>query len=89
LYRATPEKIIEIVNQIYEISNAQSVTPDKLPNYIKQKLEEKQKLRSKSKKVVAVNQAAEMYSLTTSAAALHVIDFIKDNNKEVIERRIV
>jgi hypothetical protein len=41
---------------------------------------------SKSKKVVAVNQAAEMYSLTTSAAALHVIDFIKDNNKEVIER---
>ena len=35
---------------------------------------------------VAVNQAAEMYRLTTSAAALQVIDFIKDNNKEVIER---
>jgi hypothetical protein len=84
-----PEKAIELVNQIYEISRGESISPDQLPNYIKQKLEEKQKLRSKSKKVVAVNQAAEMYSLTTSAAALHVIDFIKDNNKEVIERRIV
>src|ERR687888_1954413 len=40
----TPGKAIELVNQIYEISRSESVSPDQLPNYIKQKLEEKQKI---------------------------------------------
>jgi hypothetical protein len=35
------EKAIELVNQLYEISRSESVPPDQLPNYIKQKLEEK------------------------------------------------
>ena len=189
------EKAIELVNQIYEVSRGESISPDQLPNYIKQKVEEKQKIDEQIQEVdailqtknvkakainervkltkkldkhglsmqdinklvklvvnakrygfdakkfvgklsnikeiekreksirgdcvifskqaakykeiiplaqliydmridkselisfkVAVNQAAEMYRLTTSAAALQVIDFIKDNNKEVIER---
>jgi hypothetical protein len=39
-----PEKVIELVNQIYEISRGESVLPDQLPNYVKQKLEEKQRI---------------------------------------------
>jgi hypothetical protein len=38
------DKAIELVNQIYEISKSESVPPDQLPNYIKQKLEEKQRI---------------------------------------------
>src|SRR5919198_5034344 len=34
-------KAIELINQIYEISKSESVSPDQLPNYIRQKLEEK------------------------------------------------
>jgi hypothetical protein len=37
-------KAIELVNQIYEISKSESVPPDQLPDYVKQKLEEKQKI---------------------------------------------
>jgi hypothetical protein len=33
-----PEKVIELVNQLHEISKSESVSPDQLPNYIKQKL---------------------------------------------------
>jgi hypothetical protein len=39
-----PGKAIEIVNQIYEITKSQCVPPDQLPEYIKQKLEEKQRI---------------------------------------------
>ena len=39
-----PGKAIELVNQIYEISKSESVPPDQLSNYIKQKLVEKQRI---------------------------------------------
>jgi hypothetical protein len=39
-----PGKAIELVNQIYEISKSESVPPDLLPNYIKEKYEEKKKI---------------------------------------------
>jgi hypothetical protein len=38
-----PGKAIELII-IYEITKSQSVSPDQLPDYIKQKLEEKQKI---------------------------------------------
>jgi uncharacterized protein (UPF0335 family) len=61
-----PGKAIELINQIYEISKSESVPPDQLPEYIKQKLEEKQKideqireadsiLQNKNVKVKAIN----------------------------------
>lgn len=34
-------KAIEIINQIYKITKSQTVSEDQLPDYIKQKLEEK------------------------------------------------
>src|SRR5919198_3056996 len=40
----TPGKAIELVNQIYNISKSESVSPDQLPNYIREKLEQKQKI---------------------------------------------
>ena len=49
-------KAIELVNQIYEISRNESVSPDQLPNYIKQKLEEKQRVDEQIKEADAVLQ---------------------------------
>src|SRR5215212_10684867 len=40
----TPGKAIELVNQIHDISKSESVSPDQLPGYIKQKLEEKKQI---------------------------------------------
>ncbi len=62
----TPGKAIELINQIYEITRNESIPPDELPDYIKQKLEAKLKideeiqqadalLQSKNVKVKAIN----------------------------------
>ncbi|HJT48464.1 MAG TPA: hypothetical protein VJ729_09800 [Nitrososphaeraceae archaeon] len=39
----SPEKVIEFVYQLHEISKSESIPLDQIPEYIKQKLEEKQK----------------------------------------------
>jgi len=49
-------KAIELINQIYEISKSESVPPDQLPDYIKQKLEEKQKIDEQIKEANAMLQ---------------------------------
>ena len=48
----TPDKAIELINQIYEISKSGSVPPDQLPDYMKQKLEEKQRIDEEAEKVL-------------------------------------
>src|SRR5919197_1115599 len=50
------DKAIDLVNQIYEISKSESVSPDQLPNYIKQKLEEKQKIDDQIKEADTILQ---------------------------------
>jgi hypothetical protein len=40
----TPEKVIELVNQLFNISRSESIPLDQVPVYIKEKLEEKQKI---------------------------------------------
>src|SRR5919204_4942719 len=50
-------KAIELVNQIYEISKSESVSPDQLPNYIRQKLEEKQRIDEQIKEADAILQS--------------------------------
>jgi uncharacterized protein (UPF0335 family) len=50
------EKAIELVNQIYEVSRGESISPDQLPNYIKQKVEEKQKIDEQIQEVDAILQ---------------------------------
>jgi hypothetical protein len=49
-------KAIELINQIYEISKSESVAPDQLPDYVKQKLEEKQKIDEQIKEADAILQ---------------------------------
>jgi hypothetical protein len=39
-----PEKVVEYMNQLYEISKAESIPLEEIPSYIKQKLEEKRKI---------------------------------------------
>ena len=39
-----PENIIEYVNQLFAVSREQSIPPDQVSSYIKQKLEQKQKI---------------------------------------------
>jgi hypothetical protein len=51
-----PGKAIELINQIYEFTKSQSVPPDQLPDYIKQKLEEKQRIDEEIKEVDTVLQ---------------------------------
>jgi len=62
-----PEKIIELVNQLYHISNAESIPLDQVPEYVKQRLGEKQKidqeiqradvtLQSKNVTIEAINE---------------------------------
>jgi hypothetical protein len=50
---ASPEKVVELVYQLYEISKAESIPLDQVPGYIKQKLEEKQKIDEQIKEADA------------------------------------
>jgi hypothetical protein len=52
-----PDKAIELVNQIYNISKSESVPPDQLPNYVRQKLEEKQRIDGQVKEADAILQS--------------------------------
>jgi hypothetical protein len=52
-----PGKSIELINQIYEISKSELVPPDQIPNYVRQKLEEKQTLDEQVKQADAILQS--------------------------------
>jgi hypothetical protein len=52
-----PEKIIELVNQIYAVSKSESVPPDELPNYIKEKLEQKKEIDEEIQQADAILQS--------------------------------
>ncbi|MFL6408970.1 MAG: hypothetical protein ACJ71F_18150, partial [Nitrososphaeraceae archaeon] len=62
-----PGKAIKLINQIYNISKSESVSPDQLSNYVKQRLEQKKEieeaiqqakdvLQSKSVTIEAINE---------------------------------
>ena len=46
-----PEKVIELVNQLVDISKTQSIPLHEVPDYITQKLEEKKKIEDEIKEV--------------------------------------
>jgi hypothetical protein len=52
-----PEKVIELVNQLFNISKEESVPLDQIPHYIKQKSEEKQKIEEEIKQTDAILQS--------------------------------
>jgi hypothetical protein len=51
------EKLIEYVNQLFDISKAESIPPAQVPAYINKKLEEKQKIDEEIKQADAVLQS--------------------------------
>ena len=54
---ASPEKVIELVNQLYNISNTESIPLDRVPNHIQQKLEQKKKIEDDIQQADAVLQS--------------------------------
>jgi uncharacterized protein (UPF0335 family) len=52
-----PEKVVELVYQLYEISNTESIPLDQIPSYIERKLEEKQKIDEEIKEAAATLQS--------------------------------
>ncbi|MFL6361729.1 MAG: hypothetical protein ACJ72V_20635 [Nitrososphaeraceae archaeon] len=53
----SPEKVIELVNQLHEISKSESIPLDQVSGYIKEKLEEKQKIDEEIKQANDVLQS--------------------------------
>jgi hypothetical protein len=54
------EKAVEYVNQLYDVSKVESIPPDQVPNYIKEKLEEKKKIDEQIKEADAVLQSKDV-----------------------------
>jgi hypothetical protein len=52
----TPEKVIELVNQLFNISKSESIPLDQVSSYIKEKLEEKQRIDEAIKEADAILQ---------------------------------
>jgi hypothetical protein len=52
-----PEKVIEYVNELFNISNSESIPLDQVPNYIKEKLEQKKKIDEDIQQADAVLQS--------------------------------
>ena len=69
-----PDKAIELINQIYEITKSQSVPPDQLPNYVKQRLEQKKKIDDDIQQADAILQSKNV-------AIESINDYIKLNEE--------
>jgi uncharacterized coiled-coil DUF342 family protein len=52
-----PEKITELVNQLHDISKEESIPLDQVPNYIKEKLEQKKRIDEQVNQADAVLQS--------------------------------
>jgi hypothetical protein len=51
------EKVVEYVNELFDISNTDSIPLDQVPNYIEKKLEEKKKIEEETKQADAILQS--------------------------------
>src|SRR5205823_14936696 len=48
------EKIVDLINQLFELSKSESITPAEVPNYVNRKIEEKQRIEAEIKKAGAI-----------------------------------
>jgi hypothetical protein len=55
-----PERVIELVYQLHEISHTESIPLDQVSNYIEKKLEEKQKIDEQIKEADAILQSKDV-----------------------------
>src|SRR5919198_2886862 len=56
-FHLVPEKVIELVYQLHEISKTKSIPLDQIPSYIERKLEEKRKIDEEIKQADATLQS--------------------------------
>ena len=66
-----PEKIVDLTNQLFNISKSESIALEQIPEYIKQKLEEKQNLEEQIKEAEAVIQSKNV-ALETIDEHIHL-----------------
>jgi hypothetical protein len=52
-----PEKIIDLTNQLFDITKSESIPPDEVPVYTKQKLEEKNRLEEQIREADGILQS--------------------------------
>jgi hypothetical protein len=64
-----PGKAIELINQIYAVFKSESVPPDQLPNYVKQKLEQKKEIEGE---IQQANDVLESKNVTIEAINQHL-----------------
>jgi hypothetical protein len=81
-----PEKVVELVYELYEISKAESLPLDQVSGYIREKLEQKQKidddiqqadavLQSKNVDIEAINEHIQLnQKLNEYGLSMHNID---------------
>jgi hypothetical protein len=53
----SPEKVVELVYQLHQISKAESIPPDQVSSYIQQKIQEKQNIEEAIKEADAILQS--------------------------------
>jgi len=68
------DRAIELINQIYEITKSELIPPDQLSTYIKQKLEEKQRIEQE------IHQANDVLE-SKNVAIESINDYIKLNGE--------
>src|SRR5919198_271892 len=64
-----PEKVVEYVNQLFNISNIESIPLDQVPNYIEKKLEEKKKV---DEEIIQVDAILQSKNVTIEAINEHI-----------------
>ncbi|MFL6326166.1 MAG: hypothetical protein ACJ71I_01620, partial [Nitrososphaeraceae archaeon] len=64
-----PRKYIPCVNQLYEITTGESIPVHELPSYIKEKLQEKQKI---DEEIKDANDTLQNTSVTVEAVNEHL-----------------
>ena len=66
-----PEEIIHLINQLFNISKSESISLEKVPDYIQQELQVKQKLEQQIKEAEAVLQSKNV-SMQTIEEHIHL-----------------
>jgi hypothetical protein len=77
----SPEKVIQYMNQLYDVSKEESIPLEQVSSYIKEKLEEKKKIEEEIKQTDAILQSKNVSIHPFVSATMHLIADIKKYNK--------
>jgi hypothetical protein len=74
----SPEKVVEYVYQLFAVSREQSIPLDQVSNYIKEKLEENQKIDDQIKEADAILQSKDV-TIETINKHIHLNEKLKEH----------